>query len=166
MNLICFTKWTPCPFMKNWPFTGSSVHLCKLPPRLKWTDGKEASCPSLFQKSLMGTSLMDQGIRLQAPNAGDPGSITGQGTWSHMLQLRVPTTRTPCSQNKKINVFFLNNKQVLDGQEMMLRSLIWGRWPFKGWIPYFLLSLIYSASNSARGWIKERLLAGLNKKYW
>ena len=34
----------------------------------------------LFQKSLMGTSLVGQWIRLQAPNAGGLGSIPGQGT--------------------------------------------------------------------------------------
>ena len=31
---------------------------------------------------------MAQWLRLQAPNAGRPGSIPGQGTRSHMLQLR------------------------------------------------------------------------------
>ena len=29
------------------------------------------------------------GLRLHAPNTGDMGSIPGQGTRSHMLQLRV-----------------------------------------------------------------------------
>jgi len=38
--------------------------------------------------SLFGTSLMVQWLRLQAPNAGGQGSIPGQGTRSHMLQLR------------------------------------------------------------------------------
>ena len=33
-------------------------------------------------------SLMVQGLRLHVPNAGGPGSIPGQGTWSHMLQQR------------------------------------------------------------------------------
>ena len=36
-----------------------------------------------------GTSLAVQGQRLCAPNAGDTGSIPGQGTRSHMWQLRV-----------------------------------------------------------------------------
>ena len=31
-----------------------------------------------------GTSLVIQWLRLRAPNAGDPGSIPGQGTRSHM----------------------------------------------------------------------------------
>ena len=32
---------------------------------------------------------MVQWLRLRAPNAGGPGSISGQGTRSHMPQLRV-----------------------------------------------------------------------------
>ena len=31
-----------------------------------------------------GTFLVAQQLRLQAPNAGGPGSIPGQGTTSHM----------------------------------------------------------------------------------
>ncbi|TEA36535.1 hypothetical protein DBR06_SOUSAS15910004, partial [Sousa chinensis] len=34
-------------------------------------------------------SLAVQWLRLCAPNAGDPGLIPGQGTRSHMPQLRV-----------------------------------------------------------------------------
>ena len=37
---------------------------------------------------MLGTSLLVQWLRLSAPNAGGPGSIPGQGTRSHMLQLR------------------------------------------------------------------------------
>ena len=36
-----------------------------------------------------GTSLMVQWLRLHTPNAGDPGSIPGQGTGAHMAQIRV-----------------------------------------------------------------------------
>ena len=35
------------------------------------------------------TCLVVQWLRLHAPNAGGPGSIPGQGTRSHMPQLRV-----------------------------------------------------------------------------
>ena len=35
-----------------------------------------------------GTSLVLHWLRLHTPNAGDLGSIPGQGTRSHMLQLR------------------------------------------------------------------------------
>jgi len=56
-----------------------------------------------------GTSLVVQWLRLHAPNAGDLGSIPGQGTRSHMLQPRVrmlqlkimcAANRTWCSPNK------------------------------------------------------------------
>ena len=36
-----------------------------------------------------GTTLVVQRLRLCPPNAGGPGSIPGQVTRSHMLQLRV-----------------------------------------------------------------------------
>ena len=39
----------------------------------------------------MGISLVAQWLRLHAPNAGGQGSNPGQGTRSHMLQLRVHT---------------------------------------------------------------------------
>ena len=38
----------------------------------------------------MGTSLVVQWLRLLAPNAEGPVSIPGQGTESHMKQLRIP----------------------------------------------------------------------------
>ena len=37
---------------------------------------------------MSGTSLVVQWLRLHTPNAGGPGSIPGQGTRSHMPQLR------------------------------------------------------------------------------
>ncbi|TEA40711.1 hypothetical protein DBR06_SOUSAS1310003, partial [Sousa chinensis] len=37
----------------------------------------------------LGTPLVVQWLRLLAPNAGGLGSIPGQGTRSHMPQLRV-----------------------------------------------------------------------------
>ena len=40
-----------------------------------------------------GTSLVVQWLKLQAPNAGSPGSIPGQGTTSHMPQLRPDTAK-------------------------------------------------------------------------
>ena len=39
--------------------------------------------------AFLGTSLVVQWLRLCAPNAGGPGLIPGQGTRSHMPQLRV-----------------------------------------------------------------------------
>ena len=40
-----------------------------------------------------GTSLVVQWLRPCAPNAGGPGSIPGQGTRSHVLQLRPGTIK-------------------------------------------------------------------------
>ena len=37
----------------------------------------------------MGTFLVAHWLRLHPPNAGGPGSIPGQGTRSHMLQLKI-----------------------------------------------------------------------------
>ena len=46
-------------------------------------------CVDHFLRKLTGTSLLVQWLRLHTPDAGDPVSITGQGTRSHMPQLRV-----------------------------------------------------------------------------
>ena len=48
-------------------------------------------------------SLVVQRLILCAPNAGRPGSILGQGTRSHVQQLKIPyaTTETHCSQISK-----------------------------------------------------------------
>ena len=45
--------------------------------------------PEWTSESPPKTSLVVQWLRLRAPNAGDPGSIPGQGTRFHMPQLRV-----------------------------------------------------------------------------
>ena len=41
-----------------------------------------------FEKFKSGTSLVVQWLRLHVPNTGGPGSTSGQGIRSHMLQLR------------------------------------------------------------------------------
>ena len=57
----------------------SLIYLCMLSIRLEtW---------------LSGISLVIQWLRLCTPNAGGPGLIPGQGTRSHMLQLRVHMLR-------------------------------------------------------------------------
>ena len=45
-----------------------------------------------------GTSLVIQWLRIRVPNAGGSGSIPGQGTTSHMLQLTSHCSkgRRPC----------------------------------------------------------------------
>ena len=51
----------------------------------------------VLREDNLETSLVVQWLRLHAPNAGDLGSIPGQGTRSHILQLRcwMPQLR-PC----------------------------------------------------------------------
>ena len=65
---------------------------------------------TLHKKRGWGTSLVVQWLRLRAPNAGGPGLTPGQGTRSHMPQLRVlllqrrfqhVATKTRCSQINK-----------------------------------------------------------------
>ena len=70
----------------------------------------------------MGTSLVVQRLRFHAPSSGGPGLIPGQGTRSHMQQLRVPlpqlkipcaATETWCSQiNKQINTFKKDHSMI------------------------------------------------------
>ena len=61
--------------------------------RLLYSKAEQDSCSATSaggrSGSSRGTSLVAQWIRLCAPNAGGPGSIPGQGTRSHMPQLRV-----------------------------------------------------------------------------
>ena len=63
-----------------------------------------------YPLSSWGTSLEVQRLRFHAPNAGGPGSIPGQGTRSHVLQLKISraatkvpraATETQCSQINK-----------------------------------------------------------------
>ena len=48
------------------------------------------------------TSLVVPWLRLHALNTGGPGSIPGQGTRAHMLQLSVcmPQLKIPCAATK------------------------------------------------------------------
>ena len=47
-----------------------------------------------------GTSLVVQWLRFCAPNAGVPGLIPGQGTRSHILQLKTLCAATKTWHNK------------------------------------------------------------------
>ena len=52
-------------------------------------------------KCLLGTFLVLQWVMLHTPNVGSLGSIPGQGTTSHLQQLKIPcaSTRTQHDQN-------------------------------------------------------------------
>ena len=47
----------------------------------------------VLREDNLETSLVVQWLRLHAPNAGDLGSIPGQGTRSHMQQVRLSTAK-------------------------------------------------------------------------
>ena len=61
---------------------------------------------SWTQENGLRASLMVQWLRLGVPNAGGMGLTPGQGTRSHMPQLRIPqaTTKTAVWLNKRINI--------------------------------------------------------------
>ena len=67
---------------------------------------------------------MVQWLRLHAPNAGGPGSIPGQGTRSHMSQLKTPhaLTKTRCSQ---INKYLKQKNKKPHSLKSCLE--VWGR---------------------------------------
>ena len=57
-----------------------------------------------FPENMMeGPSLMIQWLGLHTPRAGGPGSIPGQGTRSHMPQLRVHMLQQRLNVNSKIS---------------------------------------------------------------
>ena len=63
-----------------------------------------------FNMTADGTSLVVQWLRFHAPNAGDPGSIPGQGNRSHMLQLKILHAATKTCHNQ-INKYVLKRKK-------------------------------------------------------
>ena len=70
----------------------------------------------MYTVKIIGSSLVVQWLRLQAPNAGGSGLIPGQGTGSHMpqvrvhmLQLKISHAATKRSQIKQYTFFFKRN---------------------------------------------------------
>ena len=61
---------------------------------------------------------MAQWLRFRAPQAGGPGSIPGQGTISHMPQLR-PTGAKKINKNK---YFFKKTTTLLEKQKKTVRK--------------------------------------------
>lgn len=55
------------------------------------------------QEDMTGTSLVVRWLRCHVPNAGGPGSLSGQGTRSHIQQLRdyMPQLKVPHAITKK-----------------------------------------------------------------
>ena len=67
----------------------------------KSTSGLTYTAEPGHQKYNMGTSLVIQWLRLCAPDAGGLGLIPGQGTRSHIPQLR-PSTNKNKYEKKKV----------------------------------------------------------------
>ena len=61
----------------------------------------------------IGISLVVQWPRFCAPNAGGPGSIPGQGTRSHVLQLKITHSATK-TWSSQINIKKKKKKEVGD----------------------------------------------------
>ena len=95
---IAFTRWTfvgkvmSLLFNIQWLFIAESVYRTAGVP-FQWyssmsrKEGKSGLCS--HSNMHLGTSLVVQWVRFHAPNAGGLSSIPGQGTRSHMPQLRV-----------------------------------------------------------------------------
>ena len=75
----------------------SKFALHSTPPWAIGTCPKWSRCPSL------GSSLVVQWLRVCTPNAGGSGSMPGQGTRSHILQLKIlyATTKAWHRQKKR-----------------------------------------------------------------
>ena len=79
-----------------------SADRCHIPHKL--TETVNDPLPKSQVKNIEG-SLVVQWLRLRAPNAGGPGSIPGQGTRSHMPQLRPGTAKTKNEHRKSAAAF-------------------------------------------------------------
>ena len=86
---------------------GWTAHGSDLRELLRWPGLTHSASP---KASLEGTSLVIQWLGLHTPNAGGLGSIPGQRTRSHMLQLKISHTATK-TQHSQINTKLKKQKQ-------------------------------------------------------
>ena len=87
------------------PIQGSNPRLrhCRWSPALQADSlpSEPPGKPHYVNHISVGTSPVVQWLRLRAPNEGDPGSIPGQRTRSHMPRPSVPMSRLrPAKTNK------------------------------------------------------------------
>ena len=78
LGFKAFTAWAQVQFLVR------ELRSCKL-----CSEAKKKKKNDTVKKSVFGTSLVVQYVRLCTSKAGGLGSIPGQRTSSHMLQLRV-----------------------------------------------------------------------------
>ena len=76
------------------------------------------------------------GLRLHAPRAGGPGLISGQGTRSHMPQLRLGTAKLktnkqkkPKKQTSKRKTPKLKKKSLVDISFVHFQAMLWSFFP-------------------------------------
>ena len=65
---------------------------------------QQQRCDKRSMKGVLGTFLEVQSLRLQDPNAGGPDLIPGQGTRSHMPQLKDPAQ---CNEDERFRMLQL-----------------------------------------------------------
>ena len=112
-ELVHYGHFASCTFIPEdlsafpWPqwdcFTQRSQDWGVSPGDWGAHDKPDKTLSYLIKRKVSGTSLVVQWLRLQAPNAGGLGSISGHGTRSHMPQLQNmhATTKTGHSQINK-----------------------------------------------------------------
>ena len=83
----------------------------------------------IFSASLTGTSLVVQWLRLQSPNAGGPGTISGQGARSHMTPLKVHMSQLNISHAATKTQHRQINKYINEKKELKKKSQ--GKWKSK-----------------------------------
>ena len=74
-------------------------------------------------------SLVIQWIRLCTPSIGGPGSIPGQGTRFHMLQLKILNVATKTHTAKSIN--FKKKEKKKGTAKIIHMSLEWDKYTFE-----------------------------------
>ena len=84
-----------------------------------------------MKKGKIRSSLVVQWLKLHAPDAGGPGSIPGQGSRSHLLQLKIPHLATkiedPCTatktQHSQINICLKRKGRATTKWEKHLQAI-------------------------------------------
>ena len=108
----------------------------------------------IFKTWYIGTFLVVQWSRPQASNARGQGSVPGQETGSHLLQLRIPCA-TPGTQHSQVNNFlkkwYIENSSVWEFRcfpEVTVVSSGWG-WVSMGTVLWAHRCLCFTLTSQA-----------------
>ena len=84
-----------------------------------------------IKKHCERTSLVVQWLRPSALNPGDPGLIHGQGTRSHMLQLKIlhAATKTQCGQINNLTAQHYGKLKKSCTKDYILYDFIYMKYP-------------------------------------